>query len=74
MHSQIQKRLGNSIYHVKILVSQADPDVIVLTESLLKKSVNDLDVAINDYTLPNHSCFSVSLLHVVSVRNCSLLK
>lgn len=42
-------RQHQKLDHIKILVSQADPDLLVLIESWLKKSVSDSDVTINDY-------------------------
>ena len=85
LHLNIRSLLQhNKLDHVKILVSQADPDVLVLTESWLKSSTHDSMVAINDYNLFRidrttrgggvavyvKSHYSVTLLHAVSVRSC----
>lgn len=35
---------------VNIFILQTDPDVLVLSETWLKKSVKDLDVALKDYS------------------------
>ena len=85
IHLNIRSLLQHDkLDHVKILVSQADPDVLILTESWLKKSTDDSIVTINDYNLFRidrstrgggvavyvKSCYSVTLLHAVSVPNC----
>ena len=66
---------------ISILTSPTEPDIPVLTESWLKKSISDAEVAINNYTLFRidrvgrgggvavyiKSIFSSSILHSVSL-------
>ena len=37
--------------HVKLLLSQTDPDVLILTESWLNRTIPDSDIALNEYSI-----------------------
>lgn len=37
--------------HLKILVTQTDPDIVVLSETWLRCTVNDSEMALNDFNL-----------------------
>lgn len=70
--------------HLKILISQADPDILVLTESWLKKSDSDSSIALDQYNVFRidrtgrgggvvmyvKSCFSVTVLNAITVPKC----
>ena len=70
--------------HVKLLIDQANPDVVVLSETWLKSNVNDDQVALTDFNIFRadragrgggvatyiKSCFTSHTLHSVSVPKC----
>ena len=70
--------------HIRVLVSQTDPDILVLSESWLKRSVNDSDVAlpsfnifrcdrngkVGDIAIYVKSCFTVTAINAISIPKC----
>lgn len=66
------------------MYSQADPDILVVTETWLKKSINNSDVSINGYniyridrtgrgggvTIYVKNCPNVSILYAIIVPKC----
>ena len=67
--------------HLTILVSQADPDILVLTEIWLEKSVYDSDATLNGFNLyrmdrrgggDNYvkTCFSVMVCMLLLSQKC----
>ena len=85
IHLNIRSLLQqHKLDHLKILVSQAEPDVLVLSETWLKKSDNDSSAAIQQYNLYRcdragrgggvaiyvKSCLSVSVLNAISIPKC----
>lgn len=50
IHLNIRSLLQrDKLDHLNILVTQANPDILVLSETWLKSEVNDSEVALNDY-------------------------
>lgn len=50
IHLNIRSLLKN-LGSVKVVVLQTDPDILVLSESWLQKSINDCDVSLAGYNL-----------------------
>lgn len=69
--------------HVKLLVTQADPDILVLSETWLKDDIKDSEVALNGFNINRidrasrgggvavyiKCCFTSHTLYSVSVKN-----
>ena len=86
VHWNIRSLIQNEkLDHLKIFISQADPDIMVLTESWLKQKHSDSEVSLNDYNLFRidriasggggvaiyvKACLSVIVLKAITIEKC----